>query len=54
MTKETSLKKTSTACHQVHVDVRAPKLDHQLQEVPQDQHGVLLDEVAERRTPTRG
>ena len=38
---------------EVDVDVRAAKLDHQLQEVPQDQHGVLLDEVAERRTSSR-
>ena len=35
---------------QVDVDVRASELDHELQEVPQDQHGILLDEVAARRT----
>ena len=33
---------------QVHVHVRASELDHQLQEVPQDQHGFLPHEVAQR------
>ena len=36
------------AGHQVDVHVRTPELDHQLPEVPQDQHGIVLDEVAER------
>jgi len=33
---------------EVDVDVRASELDHELQEVPQDQHGILLDEVTAR------
>ena len=48
-----ALKLERPAGHQVDVDVRAAKLDHQLQEVPQDQHGIVLDEVAERRTSSR-
>jgi len=36
------------AGHQVDVHVRAAELDHQLQEVSQDQHGILPHEVAQR------
>ena len=48
-----ALKLERPAGHQVDVHVRAAKLDHQLQEVPQDQHGLVPDEVAERRTSSR-
>ena len=40
--------------HQVHVHVRASELDHQLQEVSQDQHGFLPHEVTKRWTPACG
>jgi hypothetical protein len=40
------------ASRQDDVDVRAAELDHQLQKVPQDQHGILPYEVTERRAPS--